>query len=516
MLEKEFCTTPTVHEYEFAHYRRHRYGVSDDDGSSAEAKHGPQLLDLRERAGSARPSVLARSLQGNEIHQQASRLVFSDFVLDSPPKTRRRQRVAQLVGPQRDASSEEPLDSAFRALGPAGRISPPGMVIEPYFLGDSVTQISPTTYAFSRRRQPIVAPLSDADLATLARRSSSTTTFSDEDFQISYHKVLESSAASWLNDDDADDVFGGTRSRYRLRRDADRVPSVELPSIRATHKTKSEQLTSRASGVEDVAVQRPRSEDLSVHIREPQQVVLRHLETSIVQGALRRIHGPSRADLDADRRVIATRVGFGSSPAGLPQTTQPSVNACDEDRAPGGTPCSQSPSKPPPVTPPPPPPRVAPVEKPPRGSHRQRQASAGQGLPRTPPSVALCVQERPAEEGRKSGSPSSPSLLRDKLSRSHSRSPRMSSFLQARNARPHLSGRKTPSPPRSVDKGDDDQIATAEYKLAMVDAVPRDRLDKAVQVHIRTLDKRLVACSVLAGVLAVALVAVVLFAILER
>ncbi|KAL1445404.1 hypothetical protein MTO96_029200, partial [Rhipicephalus appendiculatus] len=92
----------------------------------------------------------------------------------------------------------------------------------------------------------------------------------------------------------------------------------------------------------------------------------------------------------------------------------------------------------------------------------------------------------------------------------------------ARNARPHLSGRKTPSPPR-----DDDQIATAEYKLAMVNAgratavvagsqLPRDRLDKAVQVHIRTLDKRLVACSVLAGVLAVALVAVVLFAILER
>lgn len=47
-------------------------------------------------------------------------------------------------------------------------------------------------------------------------------------------------------------------------------------------------------------------------------------------------------------------------------------------------------------------------------------------------------------------------------------------------------------------------------------ATPRDRLDKAVQVHIRTLDKRLVACSVLSGVLAVALVAVVLFAILER
>ncbi|KAL3195876.1 hypothetical protein MRX96_015644 [Rhipicephalus microplus] len=462
------------------------------------------------------------------------------------------------------------------------------MVIEPYFLGDSVTQISPTTFAFSRRRQQIAAPLSDADLATLARRSSSTTTFSDEDFQISYHKVLESSVASWLGDDDADDILGGTRSRYRQRRDADRVPSVELPSIRATHKTKSEQLTTRASGVEDVAVQRPRSEDLSVHMREPQPVALRHLETSIVQGALRSLHGQSRADSDAERLVIASRVGFGSSPAGLPQTSQPSANACDEDDGPGGTPCSESPSKPPPVTPPPPPPRVAPVEKPPRGNHRHRQASADQAVPRSPPSVKLCAQEQPAEEGRKSGSPSSPSLFRDKLSRSPSRSPRTSSFLQARTVRherPHLPGRRTPSPPRSVNKDDGNEIAAAEYKLTIINAsenfeaatvapgqthrrtaasaswsrlkrrrmdalqetprspqeqplvhtdeesatettqmdvqtwlpqVPPDRRDKAVQVHIRTLDKRFVACSVLAGVLAIALVAVVLFAILER
>ncbi|XP_075730288.1 uncharacterized protein LOC142772072 isoform X3 [Rhipicephalus microplus] len=520
MLEKEFCTTPSVQEYELAHYRRHRYVVSDDDGSSAEPKSSPQQLCLCERAGGARSSVLARSLQDNENQQQVG-FVTENKVTPTSGQSHR---------PQRNASSKEQLDSTFRVLGPAGRISPPGMVIEPYFLGDSVTQISPTTFAFSRRRQQIAAPLSDADLATLARRSSSTTTFSDEDFQISYHKVLESSVASWLGDDDADDILGGTRSRYRQRRDADRVPSVELPSIRATHKTKSEQLTTRASGVEDVAVQRPRSEDLSVHMREPQPVALRHLETSIVQGALRSLHGQSRADSDAERLVIASRVGFGSSPAGLPQTSQPSANACDEDDGPGGTPCSESPSKPPPVTPPPPPPRVAPVEKPPRGNHRHRQASADQAVPRSPPSVKLCAQEQPAEEGRKSGSPSSPSLFRDKLSRSPSRSPRTSSFLQARTVRherPHLPGRRTPSPPRSVNKDDGNEIAAAEYKLTIINAcpgtavaaglhVPPDRRDKAVQVHIRTLDKRFVACSVLAGVLAIALVAVVLFAILER
>ncbi|XP_075730290.1 uncharacterized protein LOC142772072 isoform X5 [Rhipicephalus microplus] len=321
MLEKEFCTTPSVQEYELAHYRRHRYVVSDDDGSSAEPKSSPQQLCLCERAGGARSSVLARSLQDNENQQQVG-FVTENKVTPTSGQSHR---------PQRNASSKEQLDSTFRVLGPAGRISPPGMVIEPYFLGDSVTQISPTTFAFSRRRQQIAAPLSDADLATLARRSSSTTTFSDEDFQISYHKVLESSVASWLGDDDADDILGGTRSRYRQRRDADRVPSVELPSIRATHKTKSEQLTTRASGVEDVAVQRPRSEDLSVHMREPQPVALRHLETSIVQGALRSLHGQSRADSDAERLVIASRVGFGSSPAGENCSTRAPSPARPED-----------------------------------------------------------------------------------------------------------------------------------------------------------------------------------------
>ncbi|KAL3229918.1 hypothetical protein MRX96_048517 [Rhipicephalus microplus] len=86
MLEKEFCTTPSVQEYELAHYRRHRYVVSDDDGSSAEPKSSPQQLCLRERAGGARSSVLARSLQDNENQQQASDLDSLDFWLQFHPR----------------------------------------------------------------------------------------------------------------------------------------------------------------------------------------------------------------------------------------------------------------------------------------------------------------------------------------------------------------------------------------------------------------------------------------------
>ncbi|KAH6921582.1 hypothetical protein HPB50_002476 [Hyalomma asiaticum] len=221
MLEKEFCTTPTIHEYAFTHYRHHRHGTSGEDDSSTETKHGPQLLDLQERTG-VLPSGLARSLHGFGKQQQASDLSCcpnDNRVRPYQAASTTEDKTAASSGPDRrahrDADSEQPLGSPFRAQGPAGRISPPGMVIEPYYLGDSVTQISPTTYVFSRRRQLVTAPLSDADLTAVARRSSSTTTFSDDDFQISYHKVLESSAASWLGEDDADDYFGGTRSRYR-------------------------------------------------------------------------------------------------------------------------------------------------------------------------------------------------------------------------------------------------------------------------------------------------------------
>lgn len=525
MLEKEFCTTPTIHEYEFAHYRhQHRlHGAADEDSSSAEPKPGPQLVDLRGRAGALPLGLVPPPPCGTEQQGQRGRSHQASFATEG--------KASAATGQDRRTprDSEEPPDSAFRAPGPAGRISPSGVVIEPYYLGDSVTQISPTTYSFSRRRRAVSSgPLSEADLTAVARRSSSTTTFSEEDFQISYHKVLDSSATSWLGEGEDDDVFGSTRSRYRQRRDADSVPSVELPSIRATHKTKSEQLASRGSGVEDVAVQRPRSEDLSVHIREtPRTTLGGHPEASIVGGALGRMYQPSR--IDSDRRAIKTRVGFGSSPAGLPQTTQSSVKACSEERGPEATP-----SPPPPMTPPPPPPRMPPVEKPPRGNHHHHhQSSAGQGVPRSPPAVKPSEPESPSEEKRESGSPPPSILLQGKetaTGRSRSRSPRvtrMSSFLQARKVRHELgSGRKTPSPPRSIATDDDnDEIAAAEYKLAIVStnrATPvvagtlRNQLDKAVQVHIRTLDKRLVACSVLAGVLAVALVAVVLFALLDR
>ncbi|XP_065300910.1 uncharacterized protein [Dermacentor albipictus] len=524
MLEKEFCTTPTIHEYEFAHYRHRLHGTAaDEDGSSTEPKHGPQLVDLRDRAlplGLERPPPAC----GTEHQDQGGRSHQAAFATEGKASA----AVGQDRRPRHDTDSEEPLDSAFRATGPAGRISPAGVVIEPYYLGDSVTQISPTTYSFSRRRRTVLgAPLSEADLTAVARRSSSTTTFSEEDFQISYHKVLDSSAASWLGEGEDDDEFGTARSRYRQRRDAGSVPSVELPSIRATHKSQSEQLASRGSGVEDVAVQRPRSEDLSVHVRETPRATLGHLEASIVRGALKRIYQPSRTDSDTDRHV-----GFGSSPAGLPQTTQSSVKPCSEDCGPEAAPSPPPPSDLPPVTPPPP--RMPPVEKPPRGNHHH-QTSAGQGVPRSPPAVKLVEPERPSEEKREWGSPTPSGLPQGKeaaTSRSRSRSPkvtRMSSFLQARNVRrgrPLGSGRKTSSPRRSIatDDDDDDEITAAEYRLAVVStkrATPvvagsvRSQVDKAVQVHIRTLDKRLVACSILAGVLAVALVAVVLFALLD-
>ncbi|XP_075560541.1 uncharacterized protein LOC142592764 isoform X2 [Dermacentor variabilis] len=327
MLEKDFCTTPTIHEYEFAHYRHRLHGTAaDEDGSSTEPKRGPQLVDLRDRAlplGLARPPAC-----GTEHQDQAGRSHQAAFA----PEGKASAAIGQDRRPRRDTDSEEPLDSAFRSPGPAGRISPAGVVIEPYYLGDSVTQISPTTYSFSRRRRTVLgAPLSEADLTAVARRSSSTTTFSEEDFQISYHKVLDSSAASWLGEGEDDDVFGTTRSRYRQRRDAGSVPSVELPSIRATHKTQSEQLASRGSGVEDVAVQRPRSEDLSVHVRETPRATLGHLETSIVRGALKRIYQPSRTDSDTDRHVTATRVGFGSSPAGEERSTWAAARVRQED-----------------------------------------------------------------------------------------------------------------------------------------------------------------------------------------
>lgn len=528
MFEKEFCSTPTVHEYEFSHHR-HRQGASNDDtSSSAEQRRGPQTVDLpavgRGTTGLLRSGYETQDRRGRS-HQAAS--------------PTRGEAAAQVDAPRRHRRDVE--GSAFFATGPAGRISPPGMVVDPYYIGDSVTQISPTSFSFSRRRQVLSStPVSEADLTGLTRKSSSTTTFSEEDFQISYHKVPESSAASWLGDgeeeDPEDDFHNGGVARRCRRRDADRVPSVELPSVRTTYKTKSEQLTSRGtSALEDVSIVRPRSEDLSVHLREPTPATLGNLEAAMVRSAMmRRIYRPSRtsSDVTDTKRCggMTSRVGFGSSP-GLPLKS--ALKTLSDEHT-GKTPRSSPPPphhEPPPTPPPPTPPPRVPAEKLPQGGGSQQAvASRERGSPTEAKEAGYPI-EKP-----KPASPPRPVSKASRSSRTPSRppSPRMSSFLQARTVQNELrrgTRRRTPSPPRSAaagkasDDDDDDVLVAAEYALSIVgDQTPGADLgrttvrqhDKAVQVHIRTLDKRLVACTILAGALAIALVAVVLFALLDK
>ncbi|XP_077496192.1 uncharacterized protein LOC144107083 [Amblyomma americanum] len=533
MLEKEFCTTPTVHEYEFSHHR-HRQGATNEDvGPSTELRRGPQTVDLPAMDGGT--TGLLRPAHETQDRRLRSHQSTSPTREEAPRRHRR------------DAEGVLGL-GAFVATGPAGRISPPGMVVDPYYIGDSVTQISPTSFSFSRRRQVMSStPVSEADLTGLTRKSSSTTTFSEDDFHISYHKVPESSAASWLEDGEEEDHENdlhdrGVGRRYR-RRDADRVPSVELPSVRTTHKTMSEQLTSRGtSALEDVSIARPRSEDLSVHMREPAPATLSSLEAAMVRSAmLRRIYRPSRTGSDIAvckrRDGMASRVGFGSSP-GFPLKT--ALKTLSDERT-KKTPHSSPPPPhhgPPPTPPPPTPPPRVPAEKLlPAGGSQQAVASTSRerGSP-AETKEAGCPIEKP-----KPASPPRPVLQikESRTSRTPSQpqsptSPRTSSFLQARivqNEQRRGTGRKSPSTPRSiaaaskVSEDDDDMIAAAEYALSIVGAPtpavqqgrePVHQHDKAVQVHIRTLDKRLVVCTILAGALAIALVAVVLFALLDK
>lgn len=256
-------------------------------------------------------------------------------------------------------------------------------------------------------------------------------------------------------------------------------------------------------------------------------------------------------------------VTFGGSSPGLPvKATKLAAEALKEERGrdlqPSSLPQVRQKSPPPlaaqslpkPPMQPPPASRVPVLEDLPRGAVGGKATPSStkswtpQGVKDTSASPSpdrLTPGGTPVQllSGTPVGTPAGATVVRkeSRISRSRSRSPRpTSAFRQVRTAQTEdgrRSPKRCPSPPRLATSRDlvsacSDEIATAEYALAIVGAQhttpPAPPLgpegerfhDKAVQVHIRQLDRRLIACSILAGVLAVALVAVVLFALLAK
>lgn len=162
-----------MHEYYSSHYHR---GYGGEPGRAS-----PRLLDNRPRStrvvqGLPGPDCSGQNPRGRPHH---AGVIANEMAGEG-------------VRSSLDDAVESEGDDPFGSLGgAAGRPSPPGRTLVPFYIGETVTQTSPTSFAFSRRRRGFFpeTPPSDSEAECLERRSSSTTTFSEEDFQISYQKV---------------------------------------------------------------------------------------------------------------------------------------------------------------------------------------------------------------------------------------------------------------------------------------------------------------------------------------
>ncbi|CAN8025839.1 unnamed protein product [Ixodes persulcatus] len=482
MLEKDYCTSPTLNDCRFAHYRHHgSRGQGLRTATSENFLHRPQFPNVPVVPGN--PGVLY-------LRHPRSRGVPYRGALSQQDVRTPRGNVPDYI-----------LATGSHLAG--------GGVLDSYHIGDSLPHISPTPFSFAGRSRALLGPSS----STVVRRVSSTTTFSEDDFQISYHKVQDSPAASWQDEEEEEGsscVAG------------EKTPSVELPSlIRGTRKSQSEQLTRSAP---NVSLTRPRSENLSISTEQPHN---RHDNTgfTIIQSPAQR-----RPRL----RMSSSRIsGRDESPVEercWPLGKQlPRSNLVNNIRS-----VEQQPETP---------------TATPRVQHALRvnpshNSQAIRGQP-----FSLTAHQFPfnsANNTKRQSSKSVPvrntpledlplKIQNENLVLSANASSRVGFIPPSPDTvdRSNYDARTSPSPRVVMDREDVSRMSRKTDDVAIVDTMVNSSdaeitniessipagdnfSHKAVQVHIRVLDKRLIACSVLCCFLAVALIAVVLFAILDR
>lgn len=486
MLQKDFCTSPTLNDHDFSHYHHRRIrDQSPDSTVPAESRsvHRPQLLDLERR--SRTPGLLgAGPGRGRGILYRG---IFTE----------------------RDAHDvvQDASDSAFSSIGMAG-----SQLLDPYYLGDTVSHIAPTQFSFGGTRRDTRTPKANK----VVQKSSSTISFSefsDEDFQISYQKVLESPAPSWLQGDDDDDD-----EELSCRQARNRIPSVELPSlIRPTHKSRSEQLTRTSI---DVPVMRPRSEDLTRYKRRSPPSY-KELETSFLQATLLGCpkdttssskHCSFRSSLKSEEELASPQEWYPprhsrqKHPTGgyvrVPTTTQLEGQRIKPPRI------SNMTSAPPPAAPPTGP--VSPTGSLEKGSEKSQPGSLHEQIV-AGRDVSLDVASTSRSMAQQGCCSPSSGVKNNGLKRPRSQridpSPSRSLIIDAATSSAFVQADK-PTAAENCDV----EMAKADVSTQSAD----NSLDKAVQVHIPKSDRMLIACCILSGALFVALLAVILFVVLDR
>ncbi|CAN7989161.1 unnamed protein product [Ixodes hexagonus] len=483
MVERDYCASPTLTDYSFAH-RRHRgnRGQGLRAATSSDSLHKSQLLDVPGISKS--PEVLHLGPPRNRgITYRGS---FSQEDVRGPPGN---------------------VPGYVRATGL--RLVGDG-VMDSYHFGDSLSHISPTPYTFAGRRRPALP-----ELGNLLRKGSSTTTFSDDDeFQISYHKVQDSPVASWQGDEEGSE--GSRRNPVPVQ---NRIPSVELPSLlRGTRRSRSEQLTRSTA---DVMLPRLRSERLR---RGAGSSPDGKIDVSVLQSSFqdrpRLQPSPWRNGVEAAPQIESfclppakqrtwsnlERHNRSVEQQQRPASTSPRIQTGPGDIEPLNLEAV----------------RYRPLSLTPHHMPSNSESNMSESPSRAPSSRNTPCTDFPIEIRNDPGD------LDENASVLFSPSSSSSATDSNRDVRENV------SLPRKVtiredaasvsimtdDVADVDQEAqSSNLEVANTGpSIPASgiRLDKAVQVHIRKSDKRLVACTVLCGVMAVALVAVVLFAILDK
>ncbi|CAN8005829.1 unnamed protein product [Ixodes pacificus] len=457
MLEKDYCTSPTLNDCRFAHCRHHgSRGQGLRAATSEGSLHRPQFLNVPVVPGN--PGVLY-------LRHPQSRGVPYRGALSQEDVRRPHGNVPDYI-----------LATGSHLAG--------GGVLDSYYIGDSLPHISPTPFSFAGRSRALLGPSS----STVGRRVSSTTTFSDDDFQISYHKVQDSPAASWQDEEEEEGsscVAG------------ERTPSVELPSlIRGTRKSQSEQLTRSAA---NISLTRPRSENLSVSTEQPHN---RYDNTgfTIIQSPAQR-----RPRLQMSSSRIS---GTGESPQPETPTAAPRmqhaliVTPSHNLRAIRGQPFSLT------------------AHQFPFNSANNTKRESSRSVPvrsTSPEDLPSMIQNENRVLNANASSrvdfiPPSPDAV-DRSNYGARTSPSSPRVVLAREQAARMSIKTDDvAIVDTMGNSSDAEITNIESFIP----AGNNLSDKAVQVHIRVLDKRLVACSVLCGILAVALIAVVLFAILDK